>query len=112
MFASRAVARIGAKPLLVIGMVAVAIGLVSLSGGRTRINPRLIALALASGLMFGVFFTLLGRAGGAWKPGRHIVYRKSTPMANLFLAMLDRMDVKVDNLGDSNGVLKGLSELA
>lgn len=54
------------SPLALTGSVCavLAIGLVSLSGGRTQINPRLVGLALASGLMFGLFFTLLGRAGG------------------------------------------------
>jgi drug/metabolite transporter (DMT)-like permease len=54
------------SPLALAGAVCAvaAIGLVSLSGGRTRINPRLVALALAAGVMFGLFFTLLGRAGG------------------------------------------------
>ena len=54
------------SPLALAGAVCaiLAIGLVSLTGGRTRINPRLVLLALASGVMFGLFFTLLGRAGG------------------------------------------------
>jgi drug/metabolite transporter (DMT)-like permease len=54
------------SPLALTGAVCAvaAIGLVSLSGGGTRINPRLVLLALASGAMFGIFFTLLGRAGG------------------------------------------------
>jgi drug/metabolite transporter (DMT)-like permease len=54
------------SPLALAGAVCavVAIGLVSLSGGRTRIDPRLVLLALAAGVMFGLFFTLLGRAGG------------------------------------------------
>ncbi len=46
-----------------------AIGLVSASGGRTGVGPRVVALALASGTLFGVFFVLLGRAGagaGLW----------------------------------------------
>jgi drug/metabolite transporter (DMT)-like permease len=47
------------------GCAIVAIGLVSLTGGgATKVTPRLILLALASGAMFGIFFTLLGRAGG------------------------------------------------
>ena len=54
------------SPLALAGAVCAiaAIGLVSLTGGRARVNPRLVLLALASGVMFGVFFTLLGRAGG------------------------------------------------
>src|SRR5207244_4579702 len=41
----------------------VAIGLVSASGGRSRVSPRIICLALASGALFGVFFVLIGRVG-------------------------------------------------
>jgi drug/metabolite transporter (DMT)-like permease len=48
----------------------IAIGLVSISGhDKTAVTPRLIGLALASGGMFGVFFTLLGKSSpdaGAW----------------------------------------------
>ncbi len=33
-------------------------------------------------------------------------------MANLFLTLLDKMDVPVDRLGDSDGKLRELSELA
>lgn len=76
-------------------------------------------LAYGSGLGDGNSHThddlplvVLGRAGGAWKPGRHIVYPHGTPMNNLFVEMLACMDVNVEHLGDSNGVLKGLSELA
>jgi uncharacterized membrane protein len=46
----------------------VAIGLVSASGGRTRVGPRVVALALASGALFGVFFVLIGKAGGGLWP--------------------------------------------
>ncbi len=51
---------------------------------------------------------LLGRGGGAITPGRHIRYDRETPLTNLYLSMLDRMDVSVDRLGDSNGRLAGL----
>ncbi len=51
---------------------------------------------------------LAGRGGGTIKSGRHIVYPDYTPMANLFLAMLDRVGVKTDSLGDSNGRLQQL----
>ncbi|GAA5182629.1 hypothetical protein GCM10023322_19950 [Rugosimonospora acidiphila] len=51
--------------LLGAGCAIVAIGMVSLTGGgRTKVTPRLVALALTSGAMFGIFFTLLGRTGG------------------------------------------------
>jgi hypothetical protein len=52
-----------------------------------------------------------GRASGTLKPGRHLVFPKDTPMANLFLSMLDRMDVHSESVGDSNGKLEHLSDL-
>lgn len=54
---------------------------------------------------------LAGRGCGRIKPGRHVRYPKETPMANLFVAMLDRMSVPVESLGDSNGKLGYLSDL-
>ncbi len=47
-------------------------------------------------------------AGGGVKSGRHIVYPKETPLNNLFLSLLDRVDVKIDRLGDSTGRLAQL----
>jgi hypothetical protein len=37
--------------------------------------------------------------------GRHITYPAETPMNNLHLALLDRMGVHLDSLGDSSGEL-------
>jgi uncharacterized protein DUF1552 len=51
---------------------------------------------------------LAGRGGGTIASGRHLIYPKETPLNNLFLSMLDRMDAGVDSLGDSTGRLKGL----
>ena len=39
------------------------------------------------------------------KGGRHIRYPKDTPMANLFVAILDRLGMPRDSFGDSNGKL-------
>jgi hypothetical protein len=39
---------------------------------------------------------IAGRGGKFFKPGRRIMYRKETPMSNLFMTMMDRMEVKVD----------------
>lgn len=59
-----------ALALVGVGCAVVAIGMVSRSGGPTGVaSPRIIALALASGLGFGIFFVLIGRAGeqaGLW----------------------------------------------
>jgi hypothetical protein len=54
---------------------------------------------------------LAGRGGGSLKPGRHVVYKPETPMNNLLLAMLERMHVPAETLGDSTGKLDQLSEL-
>ena len=52
---------------------------------------------------------LAGKGNGAIETGRHVQYPTNTPMANLFLSMLDIMDAPTDRLGDSTGLLKGLS---
>ena len=53
-----------------------------------------------------------GGGGGQISGGRHLRFADDTPMANLFLTLLDKMDVPVDNLGDSDGKLRELSELS
>jgi hypothetical protein len=53
---------------------------------------------------------LVGRGAGAIT-GRHVRYPQETPMANLFLTMLDRLGVHPESLGDSNGRLQDLSGL-
>jgi hypothetical protein len=52
---------------------------------------------------------LAGRGGGTIASGRHVRYEKETPLNNLFLSMLDRMDSSVESLGDSTGRLESLS---
>ena len=51
---------------------------------------------------------MVGRAGKTIKTGRRVVYRKETPMCNLFLGMMDRMGVHTDHFGDSTGKIDGL----
>lgn len=52
---------------------------------------------------------LAGRAGGTIQTGRHIKYQNETPLNNLWLSMLERMDIRLPFLGDSTGALKGLN---
>jgi hypothetical protein len=52
-----------------------------------------------------------GRGDGQLKPGRHIAYEKGTPMTNLYLTLLERMNVPTESLGDSTGQLEYLTEL-
>lgn len=51
---------------------------------------------------------IVGSGGGRLSTGRHIRYRKNTPLNNLYLSMLDRMDVSIESLGDSTDRLEGL----
>jgi hypothetical protein len=52
-----------------------------------------------------------GHGGGAFKQGEHIVYKSGTPMTNLLLTILDRMDIHPESLGDSTGRLEHLTDL-
>jgi len=45
-------------------------------------------------------------SGGQRKAPRHIRYPADTPVSNLWIAMLDRVGVQVDDLGDSTGKLQ------
>ena len=48
---------------------------------------------------------LAGGASGRLKGGRHIRNAPDTPMANLLLAMLDKLGVPTEKFGDSTGML-------
>ena len=52
---------------------------------------------------------LAGRGGNFLNPGRHIIYQRETPVANLFATMIERVGVRAEHVGDSTGRLAGLS---
>jgi len=52
---------------------------------------------------------LAGRGCGTIQPGRHIIYPKETPINNLWLSLLNRMEIQTQQLGDSTGELKNLA---
>ncbi|QOV90847.1 DUF1552 domain-containing protein [Humisphaera borealis] len=52
---------------------------------------------------------LAGGGGGLVKPGRCIKWPVETPMANLFLTMLDGVGVKEEHFSDSTGRLAGIA---
>jgi len=54
---------------------------------------------------------LAGGGGGRIHGGRHIKYKKGTPMTNLFLSMLDNAGVQPEKIGDSTGKVEHLSNL-
>lgn len=51
---------------------------------------------------------LAGGGCGTLSSGRHLRFKNETPISNLWLAMLNRMKVSVEKLGDSSGALPGL----
>ena len=45
---------------------------------------------------------LIGGGAGPINGGRHIRYPDDTPTTNLFLTLLDKLDIPLDQFGDSN----------
>jgi hypothetical protein len=68
----------------------------SLSNGNTHEHDNLPLL-------------LAGGGRGQLKGGRHIRYPNGTPMTNLHIAILDKLGLPLERLGDSTGKLDLLS---
>lgn len=51
---------------------------------------------------------LAGHGAGNLSPGRHIRFDDQTPLTNLYLTMLQNMDVRIDAFSDSTGTLSTL----
>ena len=51
---------------------------------------------------------LAGGGGKSIRPGRHVKFSQETPMANLFLSLMEQMGAPADRMGDSTGTLKQL----
>ncbi|WP_395144300.1 DUF1552 domain-containing protein [Armatimonas sp.] len=51
-----------------------------------------------------------GGAAGKMQGGRHIKYDKPTPLANLHLTLLNKVGVRLNQFGDSNGKMDALFE--
>lgn len=47
----------------------------------------------------------VGRLGGKIRSGQHVAYPENTPMTNLLLTVLDKVDVHLESFGDSTGRL-------
>jgi hypothetical protein len=49
-------------------------------------------------------------AGGGFKHGQHLAFdqENNLPLSNLFVSMLQRMDIEADSFGSSTGTLTGL----
>jgi drug/metabolite transporter (DMT)-like permease len=86
--------------LVGVGFAVAAIGLVSASGGPSRVaTPRVIALALASGACFGFFLILIGTAdpdAGQWPL---VGARTSSISAGLLVVAATRGSLSLDRIG-------------
>jgi hypothetical protein len=49
---------------------------------------------------------VVGKGNGRLRTGRHIDYGRDTPVTNLHLALLERLNVRPGHLGDSTGLLE------
>ena len=49
-----------------------------------------------------------GRGGGRIDSGQHLVYGEDSPLANLYVSMLDAFGAPVERFADSTGPLQGL----
>jgi hypothetical protein len=67
----------------------------ALSDGNSH-NPRKLPIVLA------------GNAGGRIESGQHLVYGEDSPLANLYVSMLDAFGTPVERFADSTGPLAGL----
>jgi hypothetical protein len=52
---------------------------------------------------------ILGNGGGYLKTGRRVIYRRETPICNLYLTMMEGMGVHQDTFGDATGHLPELT---
>lgn len=52
---------------------------------------------------------LFGGGSGQLKGGKHIRYTNDTPISNLYLTLLDKLGLDIENFGDSTGKLNALS---
>ena len=54
---------------------------------------------------------LAGAGAGRLRGNRHIRYPDETPLTNLYLTLLNKLDVPVERVGDSTGELPHLSDI-
>ncbi len=54
---------------------------------------------------------MAGGGGGTLKGGRHLRYANDTPLTNLYVSVLGKLGVPVEQFGDSTGKLEYLSEI-
>jgi hypothetical protein len=54
---------------------------------------------------------VVGGGAGTLQGGRHLHYANDTPLSNLYVALLDKLGLPMDQFGDSTGKLEYLSDI-
>ena len=62
-------------------------------------------------LPLGLPILLAGGGAGQLQGGRHLRYADGTPLANLYMTVVNKLGVPVERVGDSTGELKHLSDI-
>jgi len=62
-------------------------------------------------LMRDLPILLFGGGAGKLNGGMHVRYPENTPISNLYLTILDKLDIQAEKFGDSTGKLNLLSEI-
>lgn len=52
---------------------------------------------------------LAGNGGGKIKTGQNLIFEKNTPLANLYMTMLESMNIEEPGFGDSTGTLSSIT---
>ena len=52
---------------------------------------------------------LAGKGGGKIKTGQNLIFEEETPLANLYLTMMDTMNIEEKSFGDSTGSLSAIT---
>ena len=60
---------------------------------------------------FDLPVVMVGGGGGTLKGGRHLRYSDDTPLTNLYVAVLGKLGLPVEQFGDSTGKLEYLSDI-
>ena len=69
----------------------------AISDGNLHLHDTLPMILLDSGRIAGL------------KQGRHIKYPAATPLANMYLTLMEQLGMPLERLGDSTGKLPGLT---
>ena len=54
---------------------------------------------------------MVGGGAGTLQGGRHLKYANDTPLSNLYVALLDKLGLPMDQFGDSTGQLDYLADI-